>query len=71
LNRPVLRGRCFLSAATKVLSVLRWEADKALTDEKVAPARRMHSGESAVTIATLGVSRATVYRLLGRDDAPI
>jgi DNA invertase Pin-like site-specific DNA recombinase len=43
---------------------------KALTDEKVAQARRMHdSGESATTIATtLGVSRATVYRVLGGDD---
>jgi DNA invertase Pin-like site-specific DNA recombinase len=40
---------------------------KALTDENVALARRMHdSGESATTIAeTLGVSRATVYRVLG------
>jgi DNA invertase Pin-like site-specific DNA recombinase len=39
---------------------------KALTDEKVALARRMHdSGESANTIATtLNVSRATVYRVL-------
>jgi DNA invertase Pin-like site-specific DNA recombinase len=45
---------------------------KALGDEKVALARRMHdSGESASTIATtLGVSRATVYRVLAplRDD---
>jgi DNA invertase Pin-like site-specific DNA recombinase len=43
---------------------------KALTDEKVALARRMHgSGESATTIATtLGVSRATVYRVIS-DDA--
>jgi DNA invertase Pin-like site-specific DNA recombinase len=42
---------------------------KALTDEKVALARRMHdSGESATTIAsTLGVSRATVYRVLSGD----
>jgi DNA invertase Pin-like site-specific DNA recombinase len=42
---------------------------KALTDEKVALARRMHdSGESANTIATtLGVSRATVYRGLSGD----
>ena len=34
-------------------------------------AKRMHaSGESAGTIAeTLGVSRATVYRALGGDDA--
>src|SRR6476661_4555257 len=43
---------------------------KALSDEKVALARRMHdSGESASTIATtLSVSRATVYRVLS-DDA--
>jgi DNA invertase Pin-like site-specific DNA recombinase len=42
---------------------------KALTDEKIALARRMHdSGESATTIAaTLGVSRATVYRVLSGD----
>jgi DNA invertase Pin-like site-specific DNA recombinase len=42
---------------------------KALTDQKVALARRMHdSGESASTIAAaLGVSRATVYRVLGGD----
>ena len=42
---------------------------KVLTDEKSALARRMHdSGESASTIATaLGVSRATVYRVLGGD----
>jgi DNA invertase Pin-like site-specific DNA recombinase len=39
---------------------------KALTDEKVALARRMQdSGESATTIATtLRVSRATIYRVL-------
>jgi DNA invertase Pin-like site-specific DNA recombinase len=43
---------------------------KALTEEKVALARRMHdSGESATTIATtLNVSRATVYRAL--SDPP-
>lgn len=42
---------------------------KALTGEKVALARRMHdSGESATTIAAiLGVSRATVYRVLSGD----
>lgn len=42
---------------------------KALSHEKVALARRMHdSGESATTIATaLGVSRATVYRVLSED----
>lgn len=40
---------------------------KASSDEKAGLARRMHSsGESATTIATtLGVSRATVYRVLG------
>jgi DNA invertase Pin-like site-specific DNA recombinase len=39
---------------------------KALDDKKAALAQRMHaSGESASTIAaTLGVSRATVYRVL-------
>jgi DNA invertase Pin-like site-specific DNA recombinase len=39
---------------------------KALTNEKVALARRMHDGgESASTIATtLRVSRATIYRVL-------
>jgi DNA invertase Pin-like site-specific DNA recombinase len=39
---------------------------KALNDSKAALARRMHSsGEPANTIAsTLGVSRATVYRVL-------
>ncbi len=44
---------------------------KALDQLKVALAQRMHaSGESAGTIAeTLGVSRATVYRALGGDDA--
>lgn len=43
---------------------------KALDDSKAALARRMHSsGESAMTIAsTLGVSRATVYRVLSQDD---
>jgi DNA invertase Pin-like site-specific DNA recombinase len=41
---------------------------KALDQSKMALARRMHaSGESASTIATtLGVSRATVYRVLER-----
>jgi DNA invertase Pin-like site-specific DNA recombinase len=41
---------------------------KALDKSKAALAQRMHtSGESASTIATaLGVSRATVYRVLGR-----
>jgi len=45
---------------------------KALNDEKAALAQRMHaSGESANTIAaTLGVSRATIYRVLSElsDD---
>ncbi len=42
---------------------------KALSDDKVALARRMHgSGESAATISTaLGVSRATIYRVLADD----
>jgi len=42
---------------------------KALDQSKVALAQRMHaSGESANTIAsTLGVSRATVYRVLADD----
>jgi DNA invertase Pin-like site-specific DNA recombinase len=42
---------------------------KALDDSKTALARRMHaSGESASTIAAaLGVSRATVYRVLAED----
>ena len=46
---------------------------KALTDEKVALAGRMHdSGESATTIAaTLGVNRATVYRCLARTPRPL
>src|SRR6185436_9730154 len=44
---------------------------KALDQSKVALAQRMHtSGESASTIASaLGVSRATVYRALGNDEA--
>src|SRR4029077_12672086 len=43
---------------------------KALDQSKVALAQRMHmSGESANTIAsTLGVSRATVYRVLASGD---
>lgn len=43
---------------------------KALDASKAALARRMHtSGEPATTIAaTLGVSRATVYRVLADDD---
>src|ERR1700733_12252484 len=43
---------------------------KALDASKMALAQRMHtSGESASTIAsTLGVSRATVYRVLAEDD---
>jgi DNA invertase Pin-like site-specific DNA recombinase len=42
---------------------------KVLDDSKAALAQRMHaSGESANTIAkTLGVSRATVYRVLAED----
>lgn len=42
---------------------------KVLTGEKIDLARRMHaSGESATTIASvLGVSRATVYRVLSED----
>jgi DNA invertase Pin-like site-specific DNA recombinase len=47
---------------------------KALDQSKVALAQRMHaSGESASTIAVaLGVSRATVYRVLAeyQDDDP-
>ena len=43
---------------------------RALDQSKTALAQRMHaSGESATTIATtLGVSRATVYRVLGSND---
>ena len=43
---------------------------KALDQSKVALAQRRHaSGESASTIAaTLGVSRATVYRVLSEQD---
>ena len=44
---------------------------KALDETKAALAQRVHaSGESAITIAqTLGVSRATVYRvLIGSND---
>ena len=42
---------------------------KALDPSKVALAQRMHaSGESASTIAaTLGVSRATIYRVLADE----
>ena len=44
---------------------------KALHKSKAALAQWMHaSGESASTIAaTLGVSRATVYRVLSESDA--
>jgi DNA invertase Pin-like site-specific DNA recombinase len=44
---------------------------KALDKKKAAQAQRMHaSGESASKIAaTLGVSRATVYRVLAESDA--
>ena len=44
---------------------------KALDKSKAALAQRMHtSGESASTIAnTLGVSRATVYRVLAEQTA--
>src|ERR1700687_2526832 len=44
---------------------------KALDHSRMALAQRMHaSGESASTIAsTLGVSRATVYRVLSESDA--
>jgi DNA invertase Pin-like site-specific DNA recombinase len=44
---------------------------KALNEKKAALAMRMHaSGESASTIAnTLGVSRATVYRVLAEQTA--
>lgn len=43
---------------------------KALDGSKAALAQRMHaSGESATMIATtLGVSRATVYRVLAEPD---
>lgn len=45
---------------------------KALDGSNVALARRMHaSGESATTIAsTLGVSRATIYRVLADQAEP-
>jgi DNA invertase Pin-like site-specific DNA recombinase len=41
-----------------------------LDDQKAKLARRMHeNGESASTIATaLGISRATVYRVLADDS---
>jgi DNA invertase Pin-like site-specific DNA recombinase len=39
-------------------------------ESKAALAQRMHAnGESASTIATLGVSRATVYRVLAEQTA--
>ena len=43
---------------------------KVLDSGKAALARRMHgSGESATTIATtLGVSRATIYRVLAEQE---
>jgi DNA invertase Pin-like site-specific DNA recombinase len=43
---------------------------KALDNQKAALAQRMHAaGEPATTIAaTLGVSRATVYRVLAQDE---
>ena len=43
---------------------------KALDEKKAALARRMHaSDESATTIASaLGVSRATVYRVLAEES---
>ena len=43
---------------------------KVLDEKKAALAQRMHaSGESASTIAaTLGVSRATVYRVLAEQN---
>ena len=43
---------------------------KALDDSKTALAQRMHAnGESATTIASaLGVSRATVYRVLAEES---
>src|SRR4051812_6191224 len=43
---------------------------KALDDSQAALARRMHQGgEPVLTIAdTLGVSRATVYRVLAEDE---
>lgn len=43
---------------------------KALDDSKIALARRMHAtGEPATMIASaLGVSRATVYRVLSDDS---
>jgi DNA invertase Pin-like site-specific DNA recombinase len=43
---------------------------KALDEKKAALAQRMHgSGESASTIATtLGVSRATVYRVIAQQN---
>ena len=46
---------------------------KALDTGRAALARRMHgSGESASTIAnTLGVSRATVYRVLAQQAEEI
>ena len=45
-------------------------ASKALDKSKAALAQRMHaSGEAASTIATtLGVSRATVYRVLAEPS---
>jgi DNA invertase Pin-like site-specific DNA recombinase len=56
------RGDARLSAAERHVT--------ALDQSKVAVAQRMHaSGESASTIATtLGVSRATVYRVLAEED---
>jgi len=46
------------------------EGRKVLDEKKAALAQRMHaSGESASTIAaTLGVSRATVYRVLAEQN---
>ncbi|KDE96946.1 hypothetical protein Y900_030410 [Mycolicibacterium aromaticivorans JS19b1 = JCM 16368] len=77
INRPVhlaahhvfshQRGRIVVTEVVVELLVDAVDVGlKALDDAKVGLAQRMHaSGESARTIAaTLGVSRATVYRVL-------
>ena len=59
--------------ACRVRSLASGRRPKVLDQSKIGLAQRMHaSGESATTIASmLGVSRATVYRVLAEqaDDA--
>ncbi len=70
---PLLYGAVFCQSETPMNRLIAWTelVKQIVLASKAALVQRMHaSGESAATIAaTLGVSRATIYRVLADADS--